>query len=258
MRLFKRIFKHPISIHGPRVASNLCNDQARFAMQKLWAMIEWEHGSFVRDCRRMDSLDDWMTNHSKWERFYVRNVARLTSYINLVCNLEDIMQRCFDETIDRGNRWFPKPFKPRATLLKKIQGDQTLKVAREYRNKLTAHTAYAKPKLSDKKENISTRLTSLLYVQGGSFSGKDPASFHFGGTQIVVGGKDGHYFREQFGIHTHHAKVESYFRNWENLICSVLKHYADQCPIQKNGCRIVSRIEQLNDGTVTQPRAGRR
>lgn len=222
-------------------------------MQKLWAMIEWERSSFLRDCKRMGTLGDWMTNHAKWERFYVRNVARLTSYINLVCNLEDVVQRCFDETADRGNRWFPKPFKADSKLMKKIEANQTLKVAREYRNKLTAHTAYGKPRPSDKKENISTRLTSLLYVQGGGFSGQDPRSFHFGGSQIVVGGKDGHYFRERFGIHTDHSKVENYFREWEDLFCSMLKHFADQCPMQKNGYRFVSRRS-----TTNKPRADQR
>lgn len=245
MKPFKRIFRYPISIWGPKTYSNLCDDQALFAMQKLWAMIAWEYSSFVRDCKRIGTLDDWMENHSKWNRFYTRNVARTTSYINLVCALEDIIKKCFDDTLERGNAWFPTPFKIKSSQRKNIEEDKTLKVIRDYRNKLTAHTAYGKPFKKDKKENISTRITSLLYVQSGGFCGNDPLSFHFGGSQIVVGNKDPHYFRERFGMRTHHKAVMKHFLEWEDLFREMLQHFQKQCPIKKKGYRFISHPDQL-------------
>lgn len=236
MEPFKNIFQYSVVVTGNKRRLHMCSDQFRIAMQKLWAMIEWEHNAFLKDCNRIGSLNDWPENDKKWDRFYTRNVARTFSYINLACNLDFILKKCFDDTVMRGNHWFPNKF------VEAIPKSKIANVLYDYRNKLVAHPAAAKPYPKDKAENDTTHLTSLLYIQGGSFIGNDPRSFQFGGTKVVANGEGCKYFKDRFGIYTSHDEVKKYFSDCSDLLYKMLKHYSDQCPISNDGYTFTTKI----------------
>lgn len=142
--------------------------------------------------------DRWMTSTetihglrqagSRLSRFKAREVWRIGSYIMFWCSLEDIVEHEYRALLDLLEWMAPQA---RAAL----EAESSIAVAsrckevepvREYRNKIFAHTAYAKPLIREKRvlDSSVTQLTSLVYFTGSDYL-ISKAGLALGGTTVV-------------------------------------------------------------------------
>jgi len=243
--VFERISQHPITVwhKQPQGVSALYDDQALFAMKRVWRMIEWHHDELLQDAARNAHLGHWedgaalAAHHDEFEEFSMRNGARILSYIVLVCMLDGIAARFYRKLIDIGNHVFQVAEQPDEQAVSARGVEMGLPLS--YRNKLAAHTAYADPRRDD---SASQMLNSVFHAQAqGSFSGGDLSTFHIGGTQIMLGSDPDTLFRQQYGLKEQHPLMSQHFTLWEDMILAPLMAYEARCPFEDARLRAVSR-----------------
>ncbi len=204
-------------------------------MRDIWAMIEWEYDSFLEDCSDFgpypditDDIDAYARTRQPLADFEIRAKARTINYINLSYLLEGIARQLYTSTIRKCNRIFPLPFAKPLDELK--QRENEMEILKKFRDKLSAHTAYAAPRTDD---SLGQQISSLLHIGGGgAFINKELSSFHIGHFQVnTTEDKEKSFFLENsIGIYEQHQKNLAHFAQWKRMFITMLTHYRVQCP----------------------------
>jgi len=136
-----------------------------------------------RDSTNVDAIVHLRHVGMRLPRFKAREVWRIGSYVMFWCSLEDVVEHEYQALLSLLERLAPDI---RARLQVESSADlesrsDEVEPIREYRNKVFAHTAYAKPL---KVDDSSTQLTSLVHFTGSDYL-LSKRGLTLGGTTVI-------------------------------------------------------------------------
>jgi len=173
--------------------------------------------------------------------------VRMTAYVNILCSLERIIEKTYEEFRSSVKKLGYKKKLPEIKNKLKNRRKE-IENFKFWRDKVFAHTAYTNPnkyffnpkfieslglcekckkKLKEKNkediENNSTRLTALAYF-GGTILGYGKRSFQIGGAGKKVENIEPLSF-PVIDIAENHFKVMDHFKKWEEMFVEILKRF---------------------------------
>ncbi len=193
---------------------------ALIAADQIHRMLPWIESEFQEDCRR--NPDILQAGADGQRDFVVRNISRTLSYVNHVCLLEGILMRSYDLMISSLQVIDPSVV-PDTTKLTTRRTE--ISEIRRFRNKVAAHTAFAKP---DADDNTAQELTSLLSLVSTAHDGTSN-TFRLGAVTMLVGGVAPKH-TPQAAINEMHPRVMEHFREWIQMFEEVSAPVRAQLP----------------------------
>lgn len=205
---------------NPNGIATIPDGHAMLAADQVYKMLEWIEAEFQEDCRKNFSvLEQNMVGQND---FVVRNISRTLSYVTQACLLEGILKRSYNLTaehlknIDESVMLDADQIRAR---------DQEIKILKDFRNKIAAHTAYSNPRAED---NIAQELHSLLALISTSYHGSIN-TFRLGASTMIVGAMEAK-FQPEVSINEVHPLLIEHFKQWLSMFEKILTHPRSQLP----------------------------
>jgi len=183
-----------------------------FHIRRILEMLEYLYEEEKKDC--------FINNEESYKVDPTGFMVRITAYVMIVTNVEAIIKETY-----RYLKVYLKSIKyekilPSNKKIKELTKDFDKYYT--YRNKIFAHTSFAKQKDNEGNiDTLSTQFTSLHYISGSMLGIKDK-NYCLGNSYIHIEGQPSVNLPE-IDIINDHIFIREHFVKWANIFSDIIK-----------------------------------